>query len=106
MPKIFQWGLPAAMWMECCQSKVVEETDRLCPKRGQGLSVGQYLAVAAINRAIAPKKQTLYVGVVVANRIAASYSTGVSSSALVTAILGPHGQDRWGYRLVYLEGNS
>jgi transposase len=55
--EIFQWGLPSALWMECCHSNVVEETDRLCPKRGQGLSVGQYLAVAAVNRAISPKSK-------------------------------------------------
>ncbi|MFC1834019.1 hypothetical protein ACFL2Q_04710 [Thermodesulfobacteriota bacterium] len=55
--EIFQCGLPLALWMESCHSKVVEETDKLCPKRGQGLSVGQYLAVAAINRAICPKSK-------------------------------------------------
>lgn len=55
--EIFQWGLPSALWTECCQSKVVEETDKRCPKRAQGLSVGQYLAIAAINRAISPKSK-------------------------------------------------
>jgi transposase len=55
--EIFQWGLPSALWMECCHCRVVEETDRLCPKRGQGLSVGTYLAIAAINRAISPKSK-------------------------------------------------
>lgn len=55
--QIFQWGLPSALWMECCHSKVVEVTDRLCPKREQGLSFGEYLAVAAVNRAISPKSK-------------------------------------------------
>lgn len=55
--EVFQWGLPSVLWMECCHSKVVEEADKLCPKRDQGLSVGQYLAVAAINRAISPKSK-------------------------------------------------
>lgn len=55
--EIFQWGLPSALWMECCHGKVVEETDRICPKREQGLSVGKYLAIAAINRAISPKSK-------------------------------------------------
>lgn len=55
--QVFQWGLPFAMWMECSHTKVVEQTDRLCPKREQGLSVGQYLAIAAINRAISPKSK-------------------------------------------------
>lgn len=54
---VFQWGLPSVLWMECGHSKVIEETERLCPKREQGLSVGQYLAVAAINRAISPRSK-------------------------------------------------
>ena len=52
--EVFQWGLPMAFWQECERSNAVAEIDRLCPKRQQGLTVGQYLAVAAINRAIAP----------------------------------------------------
>ena len=55
--EVFQWGLPAALWKECRLAKVVEETDRLCPKRSQGLSTGQYIAIAAINRAICPKSK-------------------------------------------------
>ncbi len=55
--EVFQWGLPFALWMECSLSRVVEETDTLCPKRAQGLSVGQYLAIAAMNRAISPKSK-------------------------------------------------
>lgn len=31
---------------------VIEKIDALCPKRDQGLSTGQYLAIAAINRAM------------------------------------------------------
>jgi len=55
--EVFQWGLPLAMWRECCKSKVVEHVDELCPKRSQGLSTGQYLAIAAINRAICAKSK-------------------------------------------------
>ncbi len=55
--EVFQWGLPAALWKECCLAKVVEETDKLCPKREQGLSTGEYIAIAAINRAILPKSK-------------------------------------------------
>jgi len=36
---------------------VIEETDKLCPKRDQGLSIGEYLAIAAINRAILPNSK-------------------------------------------------
>ncbi len=50
--EVFQWELPTALYKECCLAKVVEETDKLGPKRGQGLSTGEYLAIAAINRAI------------------------------------------------------
>ena len=50
--EVFQWGLPTALWKECCLAKVVEEVDRLCPKRDQGVSTGEYIAIAAVNRAI------------------------------------------------------
>ena len=55
--EIFQWGLPIALWKECCMSGVKEKTDRLCPKREQGLSVGEYITIAAINRAICPNSK-------------------------------------------------
>lgn len=52
--EIFQWGLPSALWKECRLAGVIEETDKLCPKRNQGLSIGEYVTIAAINRAICP----------------------------------------------------
>lgn len=52
--EVFQWGLPTALWRELELAKVIEKTDQLCPKRDQGLTTGQYLAIAAINRAIKP----------------------------------------------------
>jgi transposase len=55
--EIFQWGLPIALWKESCIVDVVKETDKLCPKRKQGLSVGEYIAIAAINRAIKPNSK-------------------------------------------------
>ena len=55
--EIFQWGLPIALWNECRLANVIEKTDKLCPKRNQGLSVGKYLAIAAINRAICPNSK-------------------------------------------------
>jgi len=55
--EIFQCGLPAALWKESCTARIVEETNKLCPKRGQGLSPGEYLAIAAINRAISPSSK-------------------------------------------------
>lgn len=55
--EIFQWGLPIALWKECCAAEVKKETDKLCPKRDQGLSVGEYIIIAAINRAICPNSK-------------------------------------------------
>jgi len=52
--EIFEFGLPSALWLECRRQGVVEVIDRLCPKRRQGLSVGEYVALAAVNRAIRP----------------------------------------------------
>ena len=52
--EVFQWGLPTALWKECCRAQVVKHTNQLCPKRDQGLSTGEYLAIAALNRAICP----------------------------------------------------
>jgi transposase len=55
--EIFQWGLPMALLKECRITGVKKETDKLCPKRDQGLSAGEYLTIAAINRAICPNSK-------------------------------------------------
>lgn len=55
--EIFQWGLPVALWKQCCAAEVKREIDRLCPKRDQGLTVGDYISIAAINRAICPNSK-------------------------------------------------
>jgi transposase len=55
--EIFQWGLPTALWKETLAAGVIGEIDALCPKRKQGLSTGEYIAVAAINRAIRPSSK-------------------------------------------------
>ncbi len=52
--EIFEFGLTEAMWQEIQRCKMVEIVDGLCPKRNQGLSVGQYLGIAAMNRAVEP----------------------------------------------------
>jgi len=52
--EVFELGLSMAMWKEAQRQEVALHTDRLCPKRKQGLSVGEYLAVAAVNRAAEP----------------------------------------------------
>ncbi len=52
--EVFEWGLPMAFWKECTRANFIHEVDELCPKRRQGLSIGQYLAIAAMNRAVSP----------------------------------------------------
>ena len=52
--EVFQWGLPMALWNETLTADVIGTTNRLCPKRDQGLSTGHYMAIAAINRAMSP----------------------------------------------------
>jgi transposase len=54
---VFQWGLAQALWQEATRTRLVEHIDRHCPKRRQGLTTGQYLAIAAINRAIKPRSK-------------------------------------------------
>ncbi len=55
--EVFQWGLPVAFWKECLSAGIITKTNRLCSKRDQGLSTGEYLAIAAINRAICPSSK-------------------------------------------------
>lgn len=55
--EVFQFGLPTALWRQCQAAGVVELTDRICPKRRQGMSTGEYLAVAAVNRAMQPRSK-------------------------------------------------
>ena len=50
--EVFEWGLSTALWKLCCLAETTEQTDQLCPKRNQGLSVGEYITIAALNRAI------------------------------------------------------
>jgi transposase len=52
--EVFQWGLSQALWQEAVRAGLIGHIDRHCPKRRQGLTAGQYLAIAAINRAISP----------------------------------------------------
>src|SRR5271157_2989396 len=55
--EVFQWGLSQALWQEATRAELVEHIDRHWPKRRQGLTTGQYLAIAAINRAISPRSK-------------------------------------------------
>lgn len=58
--ELFDWGLPSILWKECCRAKIVEHVNAQCPKRCQGLNIGEYIAIAAINRAIHPKSKNAF----------------------------------------------
>lgn len=55
--EIFQWGLPQVLWSESQTAQVTSIVDSLSPKRKQGLTTGEYLSIAAINRAISPSSK-------------------------------------------------
>ena len=58
---VLAWGLPLALWREAGRMQLVEQVDQICPKRDQGLSTGDYIRLAAINRAAHPvSKQALW----------------------------------------------
>jgi transposase len=58
---VLDWGLPQALWQEAARAQVVQHVDQLCPKRAQGLSPGDYIRLAAINRACQPvSKQAMW----------------------------------------------
>ena len=58
---IFHYGLAKTLWLECCRTRLIEAVNALCPKRNQGLSIGEYIAIAALNRAMHPtSKNSLY----------------------------------------------
>ena len=52
--EVFHFGLSETLAKECRLAKVIDKVNAHCPKRQQGLSVGTYLAIAALNRAIEP----------------------------------------------------
>lgn len=50
--EVFQYGLPVVLWKECQRWQIVDKVNQVCKKREQGLSIGEYISIAAINRAI------------------------------------------------------
>ena len=55
--RVFSFGGVAAAWDMARRLKLVEIIDRHAPKREQGLSVGQYITLATINRCVCPKSK-------------------------------------------------
>src|SRR5512137_2003677 len=52
--EVVEFGAIAALYDQAIQLGLVDLIDAQLPKRDQGLSVGQYLLLAALNRAAAP----------------------------------------------------
>lgn len=59
--KSVQFGAIAALWNLACELNLIDTIDQQVGKRHQGLSCGQYLLLAAINRCVTPcSKSALY----------------------------------------------
>jgi len=55
--RVFSFGAVAALYQVAAELGVVGIIDRFAPKRNQGPSVGEYMLIAAINRAVAPRSK-------------------------------------------------
>jgi transposase len=59
--EVYSWGLPVALRNEARRAQIMDCVNQLCPKRDQGLSPGDYIGLAAINRAAHPvSKQAMW----------------------------------------------
>ncbi len=58
--QIFHFGALAALWNMAGELKVIDTIDRWVGKRDQGLSCGQYMLLAAINRAVAASSKASF----------------------------------------------
>jgi len=58
--KIMHFGALAALWNMADELKVIETIDRWVGKRDQGLSCGQYMLLAAMNRAVAASSKASF----------------------------------------------
>jgi hypothetical protein len=52
--EVFHFGLAETLAKECRLAHLIDTVDTHCPKRQQGLSVGAYIVLAALNRAMHP----------------------------------------------------
>ena len=55
---VAEFGALAALWRLVEQLDLVGIIDRAVPKRHQGVSIGHFLVLAALNRVVAPKSKT------------------------------------------------
>jgi transposase len=56
--EVFRFGLATTLWQECQRANLIAHVDKHGPKREQGMSTGEYLALAALNRAIHPQSKS------------------------------------------------
>jgi len=54
---VAEFGALAALWAVAERLDLVGIIDRVVPKRHQGVSIGHYLVLAAVNRVVAPKSK-------------------------------------------------
>ena len=52
--EVFHFGLAETLAKECRLANIIDKVNTHCAKRQQGLSVGAYIAIAALNRAMRP----------------------------------------------------
>ncbi|MDR0571804.1 MAG: hypothetical protein LBG48_03065, partial [Rickettsiales bacterium] len=60
--KIYQFGAVTALLDIANRLEIAETIDKYAPKRLQGLSVGEYMVLAAINRAVEPTSKNTFFG--------------------------------------------
>lgn len=58
--KVYEFGGIAALYDIATRLDVIPLIDSICPKRNQGLSIGTYLLLAAINRATDPSSKSQF----------------------------------------------
>ena len=56
--EVFRFGLAATVWQACQRANIIAHVDGHGPKREQGMSTGESLALAALNRAIHPQSNS------------------------------------------------
>jgi transposase len=56
--EVFRFGLAATLWQEAQRANLISHVDHHCQKREQGMSTGEYLALATLNRAIDPQSKS------------------------------------------------
>src|ERR1035441_10993644 len=88
--RLASFGDVAALFDQACQIGLIELIDAQIPKRDQGLSVGQYLLLAAINRAAPPLQQGPTCPLVPPHR-PASPAARHHRPTLQPSLLEPHG---------------